>query len=190
MVKNKNDKRYVRSKEGMEQHYFAEIRRQHGIVGVKAQTIYRGAHVHATTFFRHYRNLKGMVQAVRDDRVAEYNAAIRKVRRHGGKFHDVAYETFKFIERHADFFETAVAANNTEVLERIGEKLWKYARKTEYRYGMKRIEKVYVYEVIGVLTAWVEVEKCSAEKIDQYVAYVTKISSGGIKHLSLLADRE
>ncbi|MBR3323774.1 hypothetical protein IKG16_02740 [Candidatus Saccharibacteria bacterium] len=190
MAKNKNDKRYIRSKIGMEENYLREIRKQGGLVGVKVKTICKGAKVHGTTFFRHYRNLAGIVKDVRNEVNIEYNNMIRRIIRHGGSFYDVAYETFKFIEQHKDYFETAIAINNTIMLEKVGKKIWKCARKTKYRYGMRRIEKVYIYEIIGVLISWMEDEKFNPEKIDQYVAYIVKISSGGLSRLSLLADKD
>lgn len=188
MVKNKNDKRYLKSKERLECNYFKEVR-ENGLVGLKAQKIYRGAKVHASTFFRHYRNLFGMTDGVRLEMKTEYNKMARMIDKHGGRNWDLVYETFKFIERHGEYFEAAVAINNTTMFEWMGKKIWKRTVKTKYRYGMRRIETVFVYEVIGIMTTWIRDEKMDAGKINQYVGYVIKISSGGISRLSLFADK-
>lgn len=55
---------------------------------------------------------------------------------------------------------------------------------------MKRIEYAYVYELIGILVAWIREEKCDATKISQYVKYVMIISRSGANHLGFLADEE
>ena len=190
MVKNKNDRRYIRSKIKLEDNYLREVREQNGLVGVEAQRICRGANVHASTFFRHYHNIRGIVNGVRLDIKLEYSRMLGRIDKHGGKNRDVIYETFKFIERHGDYFETAIIVNNTMMLEWIGKKIWKRIVKTKYRYGMKRIEVVYIYELIGIMTTWIRDEKMDINKIDQYVDYVIKISSGGISRLNLFADKE
>ena len=172
----------------MEQNYFKTIR-DNGLIGLKIQKIYRGANVHASTFFRHYHNIYGIADGIRSEMKSEYNSMIKMLDKHGGKSKDVVYETFKFIERHGDYFETAVIINNTMMFEWMGKKIWKRTVKTRYRYGMKRIESVFVYEVIGIMVTWIRDEKMDVEKIDQYVEYIMKISSGGVSRLSLFADK-
>ena len=189
MIKNKNDKRYIKSKVRLEENYFREVREK-GLVGLKIQNIYRGANVHASTFFRHYRGIRGMTNEVRLEMRGEYNRMIKMIDKHGGRNRDVVYETFKFIERHGDYFETAVRINNVMMFEWMGKKIWKRMVKTRYRYGMRRIEAVYIYEVMGIMTAWIRDEKMAVEKIEQYVEYVMQISSGGMSRLSLFADKE
>ena len=174
----------------MEEKYFQEIKKQEGMVGVQVQNICRSAGIHVSTFFRHYRNMYGMVKDVRNEIDIEYRDMLKKVVKHGGGYRDVIYETFKYIEQHKGYFETAATINNTVIFEKMGKRLWKCAKKTRYQYGMKRIEKVYIYEIIGILLSWIEDEKFNPEKIDQYVAYIMKISSGGINRLSLFADKE
>lgn len=190
MVKNKNDKRYIKSKIGIERNYFREVRKQGGMVGMRVKEIYNGANVHSATFFRHYKGLQGIARSVRKELKLEYNGNVRKIVQHGGKFRDVVYETLIFIDQHKDYFRTAMKVNNTLILEWIGKKMWKQIRKTQYQYGMKRIERVYVYEVIGVMISWIEDKDHSEERVNQYVNYIMKISSGGVSHLSLLADKE
>lgn len=190
MVKNKNDKRYIRSKVKMEKNLFREARQQRGMVNVKAQAIYNGARVHSTTFMRHYHNLVGMIGSVRREIRSDYNTALRRIAKHRGNFKDIVLATFTVMRKHDDYFTTAAKIENMVMFEWIGQKLWKNFRKTNYHYGMERIEQVYKQEVIGVLMAWVKEEKLNIEKAGQYAEYIMKLSENCSQRLSFLADKE
>ncbi|MBQ9019955.1 hypothetical protein IJ096_01370 [Candidatus Saccharibacteria bacterium] len=190
MVKNKNDKRYVRSKRGLEAGYYEEIRSQSGAIGVQARGIYRRAKVHSTTFMRHYGDLKGMSRSIRLEIKREYIGAMRKIEKSGGGLRDVTIMTFSFIKKHEDYFVTAATINNTLMLEWIGRKIWKRIRKTKYKFGLRRMEDAYVYELMGILTFWIRREKCDLDKTEQYVKYVMLISQEGMSRLGFLADKE
>lgn len=190
MVKNKFDKRYVQSGNKMEACYLAEIKKQGIVAGVQSYKIYKGARVHASTFSRHYRNLKNLALKVRIDIKQRYFRRTKSIIKHNGTYDDIILATFDFIRQNCQYFQVAVRLDNIVIFEYIGQELWKAFYKTEYRYGMKRIKNLYIYEVIGIFVTWIRDEKLDSQKINQYKGYIIKLSEDCSQRLSFLAKED
>ncbi len=184
IIRNRNDKRYVRVQDRFNNIIESFIRRGH-IMKLKVRSVSDDANVYASTFYDHYKNMDdALIYA--ENRMKKDLHELKKTVAHNQDLEIIYLKILFFIHKHKDYYETVINWGKVSPLSQIvGDfrisicKKWRHYDKHE----LDRIFMIFSWEFGGVITFWGKHEHFDKTKIPIYAKKLARLSSTACERL-------